>query len=75
MIDPEHDLPIKQQAKALGVSLGSVYCMRRPVSDADLMLMRRIDELHLEYPFVGSGMLRDMLSQQGLEVGRRHEKT
>ena len=39
------------------------------------MLMRRIDELHLNYPFVGSRMLRDMLSHQGLEVGRRHVRT
>jgi putative transposase len=75
MIDPEHDLSIKQQAKALGISRGSVYYMPRPASDADLMLMRRIDELHLEYPFAGSRMLRDMLFQQGLEVGRRHVKT
>jgi len=75
MIDPEHDLPIKQQAEALGISRGSVYYMPRPVSDADLMLMRRLDELHLEYPFAGSRMLRDMLFQQGLEVGRRHVKT
>ena len=75
MIDPEHDLPIKQQAEALGISRGSVYYMPRPVSDADLMLMRRLDELHLEYPFAGSRMLRGMLFQQGLEVGRRHVKT
>ena len=34
--------------------------------------MRRIDELHLNYPFAGSRMLRDLLWQQGLEVGRRH---
>jgi putative transposase len=75
MIDPEHDLSIKQQAAALGISRSSVYYMPRPVSDGDLMLMRRIDELHLEYPFAGSRMLRDMLSQQGLEVGRRHVRT
>jgi putative transposase len=75
MIDPEHDLSIKQQAVALGISRSSVYYMPRPVSDGDLMLMRRIDELHLEYPFAGSRMLRDMLSQQGLEVGRRHVRT
>jgi Transposase and inactivated derivatives len=75
MIDPEHDLSIKQQAEALGISRGSVYYMPRPVSDADLMLMRRIDELHLNYPFAGSRMLRDMLFQQGFEVGRRHVKT
>ena len=75
MIDPEHDLSIKQQAAALGISRSSVYYMPRPVSDGDLILMRRIDELHLEYPFAGSRMLRDMLARQELEVGRRHVKT
>ena len=75
MIDPEHDLSIKQQAEALGISRGSVYYLPRPTPDADLILMRRIDELHLDYPFAGSRMLRDMLAQQGLEVGRRHVRT
>jgi putative transposase len=75
MIDPEHDLSIKQQAAALGISRSSVYYMPRPVPDGDLILMRRIDELHLEYPFAGSRMLRDMLARQELEVGRRHIKT
>jgi putative transposase len=75
MIDPEHDLPIKQQAEALGISRSSVYYEPRPISSEDLWLMRRIDELHLNYPFAGSRMLRDLLRQQGLEVGRRHIRT
>ncbi len=75
MIDPGHDLPIQRQAKVLGIGRSSVYYRSRPVSDADLWLMRRIDELHLNYPFAGSRMLRDLLGQQGLEVGRRHIKT
>ncbi len=37
--------------------------------------MRRIDELHLEYPFAGSRMLRDFLGREGVEVGRRHVAT
>lgn len=37
--------------------------------------MRRIDELHLEYPFAGSRMLRDMLRSEGLVAGRRHVRT
>jgi putative transposase len=75
MIDPEHDLPIKQQAVVLGISRSSVYYGPRPISGEDLWLMRRIDELHLNYPFAGSRMLRDLLGQQGLEVGRRHIRT
>jgi putative transposase len=75
MIDPEHVLPISKQAEELQISRSTVYYHPRPLSDADLFLMRRIDELHLNYPFAGSRMLRDMLSQQGLEVGRRHVRT
>jgi putative transposase len=75
MIDPEHDLPIKQQAEVLGISRSTVYYEPRPICDEDLWLMRRIDELHLNYPFAGSRMLRGLLWQQGLEVGRRHIKT
>jgi len=75
MIDPKHDLPIKQQAEVLGISRSTVYYEPRPISDEDLWLMRRLDELHLNYPFAGSRMLRGLLWQQGLEVGRRHIKT
>jgi len=75
MIDPEHDLPIKRQAKALGISRSSVYYQPQPVSESDLWRMRQIDELHLNYPFAGSRMLRDLLSRQGLEIGRRHLRT
>jgi putative transposase len=75
MIDPEHDLAIKQQAEVLGISRSTFYYEPRPISAEDLWLMRRIDELHLNYPFAGSRMLRGLLWQQGLEVGRRHIKT
>src|ERR1022692_4189286 len=71
----ENDLPIRQQAVALGISRSSVYYQPRPISAEDLWLMRHIDELHLNYPFAGSRMLRDLLRQQGLEVGRRHIAT
>ena len=75
MIDPEDELPISKQVEILQISRSSVYYKPRPVSEADLWLMRRIDELHLNHPFAGSRMLRDLLRQQGLEVGRRHVKT
>ena len=75
MIDRAHDLPITKQAVALNISRGSVYYLPRPVSAADLALMRRIDELHLEFPFAGSRLLRDLLAAEGRKVGRRHVKT
>jgi len=75
MIDRDHALPIGRQASLLGMSRGSVYYLPRPTSAADLELMRRIDELHLEYPFMGARMLRRQLHRQGVDVGRRHVAT
>jgi putative transposase len=75
MIDRAHDLPISKQAKALNISRGSVYYLPRPVSDADLAIMRRLDRLHLEFPFAGSRMLRGLLAAEGCKIGRRHVKT
>lgn len=75
MIDRDHALPLARQAQQLGISRGSIYCVPRPVFSADLTIMRRIDELHLLYPFAGSRMLRDLLWQEGAAVGRLHVAT
>jgi putative transposase len=72
MIDRSHDLPICKQAKTLGLSRSSVYYLPQPVSSADLSIMRRMDELHLEFPFAGSRMLRDFLQDEGFSIGRDH---
>ena len=75
MIDRDHDLSLSRQAKALGISRGAVYYKPRPISAEDLKIMRRLDELHLDYPFAGSRMLRDMLNREGVLIGRRHVAT
>jgi len=75
MVDKAHKLPVIQQTKLLALSHSSVYYQARPVSDPDLLLMRRMDELHLNHPFAGSRMLRDMLKLEGHAVGRKHIST
>jgi len=75
MIDRHHDLPLSRQAKVLGISRGSVYYLPRAVPAADLALMRRIDALHLEYPFAGSRMLQGLLNAEGHVAGRLHVAT
>ena len=70
MIDRNHELPISKQAKLLDISRGSVYYRPKPISPRDQMLMKRIDRLHLELPFAGARMLRDLLRQAGHQVGR-----
>jgi len=75
MIDREHGLPITRQAEALSISRGSVYYLPRAVPTAELAIMRRLDELQLEFPFAGSRMLRGLLAGEGIKVGRRHVRT
>lgn len=70
MIDPTHKLSIARQAKTLGIARSTVYYKPAPISDSDLALMAAIDRLHLDYPFAGARMLRDMLRRQGSAVGR-----
>ena len=75
MIDRDHQLSLTRQARLLDISRGSVYYLPRPVSDADLALMRRIDELHLEHPFMCARMLRDQLGRAGIRAGWHHVAT
>jgi putative transposase len=75
MIDRSHALPLTRQARVLQLSRSSLYYRPRPVSGAELSIMRRLDELHLDYPFAGSRMLRDLLRGEGVEVGRRRVAT
>ena len=75
MIDCKHQLSISRQAKLLNISRGSVYYRPKPVSNEDLVLMRKIDELHLEHPFMGARMLSDQLNRMNFKVGRTHVRT
>jgi len=75
MIDRSHELPITGQARALNISRSGVYYRPRAVPAADLAIMRRMDELHLDFPFAGSRMLRDLLNADGVAIGRRHVAT
>jgi putative transposase len=75
MIDRNHELSITRQAELLELSRASVYYLPRPMSESDLALMRRIDALHLEHPFMGARMLRDSLRREGFAVGRKHVAT
>jgi putative transposase len=75
MIDRDHELSLTKQAALLGISRGSIYYEPPPASAEDLALMRRIDELHLQFPFAGSRMLRGLLAAEGSKIGRRHVTT
>jgi putative transposase len=75
MIDRGHRLPLARQAELLKLSRSGLYYEPRPVSPADLAVMRRIDALHLDHPFAGSRMLRDLLRGEGVVIGRERVAT
>lgn len=72
MIDPKHELPVTRQAELVSISRAAVYYVPRPIPHGDLALQRRIDALHLEYPFAGSRLLKKLLRGEGYQVGRPH---
>jgi putative transposase len=75
MIDRGGKVSVTRQAELLELSRSSVYYQPRPISERDLTLMRRIDELHLEAPYYGARKLARQLKREGHEVGRRHVRT
>jgi putative transposase len=75
MIDRTHELPISRQCQLLSLARSTAYYRPQQASEQDLAAMRRIDELHLDHPFAGSRMLRDMLRREGHRIGRKHVAT
>ena len=75
MINRTHALPVVRQCQLLALSRSTAYYQPTPVSAADLALLRRVDELHLDHPFAGARMLRDLLRREGHSIGRRHVST
>lgn len=71
MIDRTHDLPVVRQCEILELARSTAYYTPKPTSPEDLALMRRMDELHLDFPFAGSRMLRDLLRNEGQQIGRK----
>ena len=59
MIDRQHPLSVVAQCKLLGVPRAGVYRLRAPPSAEKLDLMRRIDWLHREHPFMEARSIQD----------------
>ena len=70
-IHTEHGLPKTRRCKLLDMAHSSAYYRPSPVSEADLALMRLIDEIHLQFPFYGSRRTRDELEDRGHKVNRK----
>ena len=75
MINKEDPLPITKQCTILELSRSGVYYMPALVSDNNRELMRLIDEIHLEEPYLGSRGMKGALRIRGHKVGRIHVRT
>jgi putative transposase len=75
MINRDDPLPITKQCRILELSRSSVYYMPAPLPDKDRELMRLIDEIHLEEPYLGSRGMKNALRIRGHKVGRIHVRT
>ena len=71
LIEPDHELSISHQCELLGLARSSYYYKPCSESELNLRLMRRIDELYLEYPFYGSRRMTVHLCQEGFEINRK----
>lgn len=72
MVDREEpELSVRRQCELLHVSRSGFYYEPEPTSPEELALMRRIDEIHLKYPFYGSRKLSDALRKEGREANRK----
>jgi putative transposase len=76
MIDRNHpQLSVARQCELLNLPRSTFYYESLPVTSTELTLMRRLDELHLQYPFFGSRKLAHLLKSEGFDIGRRHVVT
>lgn len=71
LIDHEDAVPVVRQCQLLDISRSTAYYHPQGLSEDDLALMRRIDEIHLEFPFYGSRRIRDELRDRGHHVNRK----
>ena len=70
-IHEKHDLSKTRRCELLDVPRSSAYYRGESVSEADLAVMRLIDEIHLQLPFYGSRRMRDELEERGHTVNRK----
>ena len=67
----KHELPRTRRCELLEVARSTAYYRPAPVREGDLVLMRLIDEIHLQWPFYGSRRIRDELENHGHTVNRK----
>ena len=71
LVEPCPELSLERQCELVGISRSGFYYEPVPESEANLALMRRLDELHLAHPVYGSRRLTALLRREGRPVNRK----
>ena len=71
MINRQSTLPVTMQCQLLSLNRSTAYYQPKGVSDDDLKIMKRIDEMHLKRPFYGSRRIRDWLEAENHGINRK----
>ena len=71
LVEPCLDLSIRKQCELVGISRSGYYYEPCPETEENLVLMRRLDELHMEKPVYGSRRLTVLLRREGWTVNRK----
>jgi putative transposase len=70
-VNPDGELSVRRQCEILALNRSGLYYERVGPGAEELELMRRIDELHLEFPFFGSRRMSRELRSKGMVVNRK----
>jgi putative transposase len=71
MINGNNDLSLVKQCRGINIVRSGIYYESKPVSERDLVLMRLIDEIHVDKQFLGIRRIKDVLQDLGNKVNRK----
>ncbi len=71
MIEKNHPLPRTRRCELLSIPRSSSYYQPKSVPEDDLTLMKLIDRIHTDKPFLGSRRIVDELAEQGQKEDRK----
>ena len=75
MIEPHAKLSKRRQCELLGLPRSTYYYPPQPVNEADLVLLRMMDEQYLKTPQYGARSYATWFARQGYAVGRKKART
>jgi len=64
-------LAVSIQAELLNLNRSGLYYKPKPVTEAELELRKRIDEIYTKWPFYGSRRITAVLNREGRLVKRK----